>query len=115
MRLPRPKFRLRTLMVLVAVVAVALGADRVRRRWRLFRERAEFHASGEAHASRILELHTYDAAHWRAKAFAARSAGLEKQATDWDELGVTFERQAAGWREHLTDHTRLKRYYQQKW
>jgi hypothetical protein len=45
MRLPRPRFTVRRLMVAVAVVGMVLGSGvEVVRRWLLFRERAAQHA-----------------------------------------------------------------------
>jgi hypothetical protein len=40
MRMPSWRFRLRTLLIMVAVVAVLMGAERIRQRWDLYRKRA---------------------------------------------------------------------------
>jgi len=51
MRLPR--FRLRTLMILVAVVAVGLFAERTRKTWKAFRKQADAYESLERYWIRI--------------------------------------------------------------
>src|SRR3954463_10527774 len=40
MREPRLRFRLRTLLIMVAVVAMLMGTERMRRRWVFYRQRA---------------------------------------------------------------------------
>src|SRR5262245_19197730 len=51
MRLPR--FRVRTLMIAVAVVAAGIGSLQTARRWSVFRTRLEFHAARAERFSRI--------------------------------------------------------------
>lgn len=48
MRLPRLKFTVRMLMVMVAIVAVAFGAEKSRRRWVLYRMKTAAYARMEA-------------------------------------------------------------------
>jgi hypothetical protein len=56
------QFRLRTLVILVALVALVLGAESTRRRWRSFRVQAAWHGQ-------------------LAKNFLARANGLESMAS----------------------------------
>jgi hypothetical protein len=44
MRMPSCRFRLRTLLIMVAVVAVLMGTERMRQRWVLYRQRATMYA-----------------------------------------------------------------------
>jgi hypothetical protein len=44
---PSPKFRIRSLLVLVALVALALGYEVNRRRWATYRDLARYHAEYE--------------------------------------------------------------------
>lgn len=90
--MPAMRLRLRTLMLLVALAAVLMGAERTRRRWRHFREQAAFHASEEAQASSIVSNLTASAATLRKIAGNALAAGQEKQARDWNEIAETNER-----------------------
>lgn len=56
-----PRFRVRTLMLAVAVVAVTIGAERSRRRWSLYRGRAAYHAARErAYRGHMAALETMD-------------------------------------------------------
>src|SRR4051812_15454307 len=48
MKLPRLRFRLWWLMVLVAIVAASLAAETTRHRWVHFRRLAAYHAHAEA-------------------------------------------------------------------
>jgi hypothetical protein len=44
-RRPLLQFRLRTLLILVALVALVLAGESTRRRWKSFQQQAEFHGS----------------------------------------------------------------------
>jgi hypothetical protein len=43
MRLPRPRFTMRAMMIAVAIIGIVMGAEVMRRRSKAFRERADFH------------------------------------------------------------------------
>jgi hypothetical protein len=47
MRVPRLRFSVRLLMLLVAIVAISLFAEKTRRRWSYFRDQAERHGRDE--------------------------------------------------------------------
>ena len=47
MRWPRPRFTMRRMMIVVAVIAVAMGVEVMRRRHDSFRRKADFHAVEE--------------------------------------------------------------------
>ena len=44
MRMPSWRVRLRTLLIMIAVVAVLMGTERIRQRWVLYRQRAMMYA-----------------------------------------------------------------------
>jgi hypothetical protein len=55
MRMPRVRFTVRQLMILVAVVGLILGSELTRRRCVQFRERARFYAAAEDFDRLLLE------------------------------------------------------------
>ncbi len=52
----RPQFRLRTLLILVAVVAVLTWTEKTRRRWSYFRQQAAIHAGFQVQSDRKARL-----------------------------------------------------------
>lgn len=84
-----PRFRLRTLLIAVALVAVLLDAERIRRRWASYRERARYHASYEQ--------------------FCRDSAGTFRCPEHWDP--ATAESAAR----EAEKHARLRRFYEGRW
>jgi hypothetical protein len=55
MRLPRARFTVRLLMIVVAIVAIALGGEMMRRRWVAYRDMAASCARFEAHLLAVAE------------------------------------------------------------
>ncbi len=52
----QPRFRLRTLLVVVAAVAALLGAERTRHRWDSYRQRSAFHGGLQLQSERRARL-----------------------------------------------------------
>ncbi len=49
----QPRFRLRTLILGVAAVAIFFGAERTRQRWNYYRQQAALHDGHRLHSERI--------------------------------------------------------------
>jgi hypothetical protein len=98
-----PRFRLRTLLIAVAVIAAALavGAERTRRRWVHLREEAALHAEAE----RL----------WLQRAIDIESG---RPTTDdvsncrWEDTPANRFREGQHYRENAAHHARLKRSFE---
>jgi hypothetical protein len=97
-----PRVRLRSLMILVAVVALALGAENTRRRWRSFRERAAYHAQEEQMSLQVADFQRIMILEFM------QSTGNEA------ELRPTYDRQARLLAE-AAEHVRKKQEYLSRW
>src|SRR4051812_7932335 len=98
MRLPRLRFTVRRLMVVVAVVALALGYGQARRRWARYRIEAAYHAYWEAVCREV-------------------AAADERQAEQGPIRGVASElvRQATEKRQEAAEHAKKRRDFESKW
>ena len=99
MPVPRMRFRVRTAMVAVAIVALAIGGEMLRRRSADFREEAKRFANLELLASEVAESH---------EAKAARSQG---QADQPDDEALRESREAEDWRRTAARVRRLRDIY----
>jgi hypothetical protein len=119
------RFRLRTLMIVVAIVAGVLGLHLVRRRW--LEDRAE--AARQA----VLEAQNLELAHGEEVRSARRvrwaQEDLEKaestsgpehewlveQSIRWARLAAQCGKDAKAYRAQAARHAKLKRYYELRW
>src|SRR5689334_19392089 len=115
MAMKMPRFRLRSLMILVTVVAIALGAETTQRRWAHFRERAAYHAQEEkaCHLEANQLSSTIDQlVNSNALKEVIRERG--DSAEDLDglrELEEGFRKEASRWRAEAAKHARKRADY----
>jgi hypothetical protein len=125
MPLPRFRFSVRRMMVAVAVVAIVMGADNMRRRRDRWRELGFRHQMGENSNLRLAKAHSETAAQDEAGAeshrAAAAAAHVDRTVNEEMHSGfaAAFAAQAAkerdGERKHLTlasFHGELRRKYE---
>jgi hypothetical protein len=74
MRLPRIRFTVRRIMIVVAIAAVALGANDLRRRWYRFRALRSIHEWNGRACSTMAERHASTAANNEREAERLRAA-----------------------------------------
>ena len=113
----RLRWRLRTSLALVAVVAVALGAETTRRRWAYYRDRVAFHRGVEAEHRTIAADCRRQAAREYATSARFRSLGprREAQATLSRQAAESWLRRAAASLATADDHARRARDLGRRW
>jgi len=115
MRRPLPKFRIRSLLVLVALVALALGYEVNRRRWATYRALARYHAeheegglwTGRQCLDNVIEYEQ------RRRQFVER--GEVKKAETCVENSAPFAEEAKRQFQQAEYHAQMKRYYASRW
>lgn len=103
MRLPRPRFRLRTLLVLVALVALGLGGELMRRRRVRYLQAAAEHAQGEADTLKAIA---------QSNSMVAELARSEEERKDYSKEIELFGRAAAYGRLWATYYAEMRRRFE---
>jgi hypothetical protein len=121
--MPRLRFRLRTLMILVAVVALALFVVQTRRRWQEFRQQAEVLAMYEDVHFKMAAATDQRTTAYRAQVayligrgdVTAPALNVAAQLRQSEDLAKTSEIEAMQLRQHAVEYARLKRYFRSRW
>jgi hypothetical protein len=110
MRLPR--FRLRTLLIAVAVAAVAIGGEVMRRRWSICRGGAAFHAQEEKSWIELAETATRTAKFTESAARYWRDRGNTEWAEEWGRDAARDAKHAADLKGIAASHGRMRRMFE---
>lgn len=110
-----PKFRLRSLLILVALVALALGYEVNRRRWATYRALARYHAeyeegglwTGRQCLDNVVEYEQ------KRRQFVAR--GDIQGALTSVENSAPFAEEAKRQFQQAEYHSQMRRYYASRW
>ena len=109
MRIPRVRFTIRLLMIVVAVVGVFLTVARLVYFWRHYEVIAAMHASKEA--TYVRQAQGYERRHdWCAQ--QATIANLQSESIRWGRLASSSGATAHYLRQLAADESRLKRTYE---
>ena len=110
-----PRFRLRSLLIVVALVALALGGEMNRRRWATFRARAHYHGelqqgglwTGRQCLDNVVEYEQ------RRRQYSAR--GDLRGAQACVENSAPFAEEAMRQFQRVEYHSQMRRYYTSRW
>jgi hypothetical protein len=102
------RIRLRTVLVLVAVVAVFLKAELTRRRWASYSRQAAFHATEQRKSERILQVIKVEIAMYDRLSFPRTCGTARRQEEAVRSLAAIYSTKAA-------HHGRLAKEYRRRW
>ncbi|HEV3166960.1 MAG TPA: hypothetical protein VGZ22_23230 [Isosphaeraceae bacterium] len=121
--MPRLRFRLRTMMILVAVVALGLFAEQTRQKWRDYASQARVYESLETRQLGLAQ--NFDAYARRMRYAAEDERALDRKqrmenafgrmSTRLDRDAADIESEAAEARAKAAKAGLLKRYYRSRW
>ncbi len=104
----QPRFRLRTSLVVVAGVAVLLGAERTRRRWESYRQQSAFHGGRQFQSERKARLVKAELNRQQRMVLGNRCGNIYQY---WKALGNLATSEAA----NAAYHARLSEEYRHRW
>jgi hypothetical protein len=103
------RFRIRSMLILVAVVVVLLGAEKTRRRWVHYSRRAAFHAAQEARLTKDLRVADSELKWMERYRIKGPTCGNAAQVEN------AIRRLVPIWAEEAAHHAILKQEYRRRW
>jgi hypothetical protein len=110
-----PRLRLRGLMILAAVAALALGAEMTRRRWAYFREKAVHHAAQEKGCLHMSEGALDAITEATQEHFISYRNHKNEDLEGLEEFEEAMREQAEHWRTEAAKHASKEEEYLSRW